>query len=323
MRLSRTARIALAALLPVVAVVELALAEVEKRRVPTDAEWRAAAEAARGAKRPGDAVIVAPHWAGPLGRKAIGEVDPAMINLKIVARSDLDVYPRVLELSDNGRDDPQTKGWKLLEERKFGHASLRVFENPKPQKLLRDLVDELGPETPASKIALVNGAPPVGAAPSEACRWETGASRIPNMAQGPGTPYARWLCPPFDPNWTYVGETVITDLDYMPRRCMFMHPTDLATAVTYPPRRIGTSVVAYVGLHVFTEREGNRSPLHVRIEVGGKEVAHARHKDGDGWLRFEGSTAEFAGQDQPVRVVTWAEGTPQFRVGCVAAQLRN
>lgn len=324
MRLGSSARIALCALLPVVGIVELALAESQKRKVPTDADWHAAATAVRAMKTPTDMVIVAPRWAETLGREAIGEVDKTMIDFRTVGRSDLGAVPRVVELSIRGEDDPETKGWKLVEKRKFGSVEVRVLENPKPDKLVRDLVEELGPDTPAVKLPIPpNGVPLVGVAPIETCRWETTPSRIPNMFQGPPFPPSHFLCPPFEPAWSWVGATVITDLEYVPRRCVFMHPSDRATAVDYPARRIGHKVVAFVGLQVYIERELNKSPVNVRIEVGGKEVAQTKHKDGDGWLRFEGSTAEFAGQTQPVRIVTWADASPQFRVACVAAQLRD
>ncbi len=307
----------LCAALPVVGLVELALAEVQKRKVPTDADWVATANAAKAAKKPGDWVIVAPAWAGPLGRMAIGKVDPSMIDLATVARSDLDTAPRVLELSIRGKDDPQTKGFRLVDEKTFGHVKLRVLENPKADKVVRDLVSEIASAQSVARVNMQSGA-------SEACRWETGGSRIPNLFTGPATPYERWLCPPFDPVWTFVGITTITDLDYNPRRCLLMHPTDNTyTTINYPPGKVGTKVVAYLGIHVYHERELLRPPVHTKISVGGKEIAHAHHKDGDGWLRFEGSTAEFAGQTQPVKIETWVEGISQFRLACVSAQLRE
>lgn len=309
-------QILLCALLPVVGLGELALAQAQARKVPTDADWRAAAAKAKADKKPGDVVVVAPAWAGPLGRKAIGEVDPTMIDLATVAKSDLQTATRVLELSIRGHDDPDTLGFKLLSEQSFGPVKLRTFENPKPDKLVRDLVSELGPNVQVAHVHNTVGA--------EACRWEHGASRIPNLFTGPATPLDRFLCPPYDPSWTFVGVTAITDLSYVPRRCILMHPTENdKTTVTYPPAPIGHKVVAYVGIHVFQERDLGKSPVHARVSVAGKEVAHTLHKDGDGWLRFEGSTAAWAGQNQEVKLETWAEGSAQFRVACMAAQLRD
>ncbi|MBI2392586.1 MAG: hypothetical protein HYV09_23580 [Deltaproteobacteria bacterium] len=305
----------LCAALPLVAVGELALAQAQHAKVPTDADWAAAASAAKAAKKPGDLVIVAPAWAGPLGRKAVGEVDPTMIDLASVARSDLEAVPRVLELSIRGRDDPQTKGWRLTDEKTFGRVKLRTLENPHPDKLVRDLTDAFGPEATVSRVR--DGVP-------EACRWEQGQTRMPGLFGGPSPPVNRFLCSPWDAGWSYVGVTTITDLSYTPRRCLAMHPTDgNVTTVTFPPGPVGKKVVAHVGIHVFLERELGRPPVHARVSIAGKEVAHALHKDGDGWLRFEGSTAQWAGTTQPVTLETWVDGSSQFRLACVAAQLRD
>lgn len=306
----------LCAALPAVGLVELALAQSQRARVPRDDDWRAAAAAASAAKKPGDWVIVSPQWAGPLGRKAIGEVDPKMIDLASVARSDLDTTARVLELSIRNQHDPQTRGWKLVDEKSFGRVKLRTLENPKPEHLVRDLANEIGPNVVVGRLA-PNGI-------LEPCRWENGATRIPNLFQGPGTPIDRFMCPPNDPTWTFVGVTTITDLDYKPRRCILMHPTEnTLTTVRFPAGAIGKKVVAYIGLQVFHERELNKPPVHARISVAGKEVAQVKHKDGDGWLRFEGSTIELAGQSQPVELQTWVDGPSPFRLVCVAAQLRD
>lgn len=306
----------LCAALPAIGLVELALAQSQKRKVPRDDEWRAAASYASSQKKPGDWVIVSPPWAGPLGRKAIGEVNPGLINLASVARSDLDTATRVLELSIRGGRDPQAQGWPLVEERAFGPVKLRILQNPKPERLVRDLVDEIGPDLVVGRQN--------SAGVFEPCRWETGATRMPNLFQGPGTPTERWMCPPNDPAWTFIGVTAITDLDYNPRRCILMHPTEgTTTIVKFPPKAIGTKVVAYVGVHVFQERELNKPPVHARVLVAGKEVAHVKHRDGDGWLRFEGSTSALAGQSHPVELHTTVDGPAPFRLTCVAAQLRE
>lgn len=331
----------LLAVVPLVAVWELVAAQRQHQAVPTDADWRAAASAAAQAKKPGDMIVVAPRWAEPLGRKALLEVahpstsgagaagptptgvtneaifgDRSLVDLRMVGRADFDTTPRVLELSIRGKDDPQLKGFRLVSTQRFGTVELRTFENPRPEKLLRDLVSEIDQTATVQRIAPDGGV--------EVCRWETEASQhIPNLFAGPVPPKKRWLCPPFDPGWSWVAETVITDLDYVPRRCVMMHPTLSTTTIVLPPKPIGQRVVAYVGKHVYVEREKRLAPVHVRISVAGKEVAHRFHQDGDGWARFEGSTAAWAGTAQPVKIELWAEGSPQFRVACVAAELRE
>ncbi len=315
----------LLAVVPLVAVGELIAAERQRRAVPTDADWRNAMAAASAQKRPGDVILVAPRWAQPLGGKGAFETaggaapvasSTTIVDLRTVARPDLETATRVLEVSIRGKDDPQVKGFRLVKTQSFGKVELRTLENPKPDKLLRDLVSEVDETTTATRVA------PDGSV--EPCRFESDVgARMPGLFSGPISARKRWLCPPFDPGWSWFGETVITDHDYVPRRCIMMHPTLSNSTLTFPPRPIGQRVVAYVGKHVFIEREKRLAPVHVRISVAGVEVAHAFHRDGDGWLRFEGSTAAYAGTSQPVKIELWAEGSPQFRLACVAAELRN
>jgi hypothetical protein len=148
---------------------------------------------------------------------------------------------------------------------------------------------------------------------------------MPALFAGPVPPPDRWLCSPFDPGWTFVGTTVSTDLSYTPRRCIYMHPNmDSTTTIELPARPIGKKVVGHVGVDVYAERELKGAPVLARVSVGGKSVAEVHHADGEGWKRFEGSTADLAGQRLPVKLELWAEhGQAQFRVACMAVELRE
>ena len=316
------------AILPVTAVWELVAGEVQHRRVPKRDDWGAAASAAIAAHKPGDVILVSPRWAEQHGRMAVAgfRVPDAttpetaidrFFDVHVAARPDLEIYTRALELSIRGKNDPQTKGWSLVSEQKFGDVALRILQNPAPHALVRDLTDEIDATASVSHVG-PNG--------PQACRWEEGGTQhMPALFAGPVPPPKRFLCPPSDPNWTYVAPTVITDLAYLPRRCIFMHPHEFdVTTIELPPRPIGQRVVAWIGIHVYQERELKFAPILARISVGGKEVASVTHNDGDGWLRFEGSTAEFSGSAQPVKLELWADkGQTQFRTACMAAQLRD
>ncbi|GAC1352177.1 MAG: hypothetical protein NVS3B20_09380 [Polyangiales bacterium] len=325
----RGAAWALVSLLPLTAIVELVVGEVQHRSVPTNSEWEAAVRRALAIKRPGDAIIVAPRWAEPLGRRAFGAISPAPqassgetvgkadYDIHIAGRADLDTVKRALELSIRGNDEPQTTRWRKVSEEKFGHVALRILENPSPQELVRDLVDEVDGTAKVSRVFPTS---------TEPCRFEeAGFQHIPQLFLGPVQPFNRWLCMPYDTNWSFVGPSVITDLNYVPRRCIYMHPHgDGVTTIEFPPRPIGTRVVAYLGLHVYAERELKGADIFARVSGAGKEVAMVRHRDGDGWLRFEGSTAEFAHTSQPVKLETWAlGGLSAQRVMCLSAQLRS
>jgi hypothetical protein len=316
------------AILPVVAIWELFAIGFQHRHVPKTEDWGAAASAAIAVQEPGDVILVSPRWAEQHGRMAVAGFHVSLatvpetpldrfFDVHVAARPDLETYSRALELSIRGKDDPQTKGWSLVSEQRFGDVSLRILKNPAPQKLVRDLTDEIDATASVAHVG-PNGPQP--------CRWEEGGTQhMPALFAGPVPPPNRFLCPPNDPNWTYVGPTVITDLAYVPRRCIFMHPHEHdVTTIELPPKPIGRRVVGWVGIHVYQERELKFAPILARITIGGKEVASVTHHDGDGWLRFEGSTEEFAGQNQPVKLELWADqGLTQFRTACMAAQLRD
>ena len=329
-------RIALLAVLPIGAIAELVAGEVQHGRVPVPSQWSMAASAAIAAKQPGDVILVAPRWAEQHGRMALAGGVPLLtpapgagpawapqdidrfFDVHVAARPDLETARRVLELSIRGKDDPQTRGWRLVSTQAFGDVSLRTLENPHPQRLVRDLSDEIDTRAKVARIS------PDGTI--DACRWEvSGAQHIPNLTAGPVPPVDRWLCSPWDANWTFVAPTVITDLEYAPRRCILMHPIGTqVTTIELPPGPIGHRFVGYVGLHVYVERELVGAPVLARVSIAGKEIAKARHVDGDGWLRFEGSTEEFAGTSQPVKLELWAEnGDAKLRLACMSAQLRD
>jgi hypothetical protein len=334
---SRAALLATLLLLPVTAIGELVAGEVQRRRVPSDDDWRAAAAAALAEKKPGDVIVVAPRWAEGLGRMALSRgqvprVDPqraaapgatllgldGAFDARIAGRSDLDTAVRVIELSAHRADDPATKDFSLEREQRFGALSLRVLRNPHPEVLVRDLTEEIDEKASVRKVPIAGGA-------GESCRWETtGYQHFPAIFGGPVPPAARFSCPPNDPAWSFVGATIISDLSFTPRRCIAMHPLDGARlTVQLPKGRIGKKLVAYMGLHAYAERDLRGPPVHARISVGDRVVAERTHEDGEGWVRFEGATAELAGQEQTITLETWTDRPAGQRFTCIAAQVRE
>ena len=316
---------AMLCVLPGSAVFELALGAWQRAHVPKRNDWGAAAAAAIAAKKdPGDTIIVAPRWSSELGAMALagyavpkvgGAID-ANYDVKVAARADLETTKRALELSIRGKDDPQTKGWTLVSQQKFGDVALRILQNPHPQTLVRDLVDEIDGNAKVTR-ALANGS-------TESCRWDPNQSvEMPGLFSGPETPPNRFVCPPGDPNWSYVGATVITDLDYVPRRCVHVDSDGPPVTIELPAKPIAHSIVAYVGSHVFVERALNHGPYRVRFSIGGQPVLDAMHHDGDGWARAQASTDAFAGQSLPLSIEVRSEDGHWGGGVCFAAQLRD
>ena len=104
---ARTNRWAWAALaVPLAAVVELVAQQVIQARVPTPAQWRAAAAYLRTAKQPGDLVTSAPLWTDPLARQYFADVIP----LADSARPDATRYRRALVATIRGGENPDLRG---------------------------------------------------------------------------------------------------------------------------------------------------------------------------------------------------------------------
>ncbi|MFI5300100.1 MAG: hypothetical protein ACHREM_18590 [Polyangiales bacterium] len=315
-------------ILPLVAFAELYAGRIQDKRVPSHEDWARGADAASRLARPDAStrypIVVAPRWATPVGDMALGgfsalrPASEAVVDTHVTGRSSLETARHVVELSVAGADDPEIKGWKRSHEEHFGPLHVRVLDNPAPAKLLRDLSDEIDP---SAKVMRVD---PSGK--ESACRWETsGPQKILVVFSGPEIPIQRFLCPPYDTGWAFVAPTVITDLAYVPRRCIFMHPEgETKLRISLPPKPIGRRVVAWVGLPYEVERELTKGPVRARIQVAGETVAEVTHFEGDGWKRFEGDSSKFAGQSLPVTIETFVDdGNSGYRQACVAAELRE
>jgi hypothetical protein len=327
-RLRSALRWSVVALLPLVALVEMVVGRWQERRVPTQAEWARAGVLATELARPDAStrlpIVVAPRWATPLGDMSLGglgavrPIDQAIVDTHVTGRSSLETAARVVEISVYGHDDPEIARWHVARSDRFGALTVRVLDNPAPARLLRDLSDEIDPTASVSRVD------PAGNA--KKCDWQAaGAQKAFALFAGPMAPLQRFSCPPNDPNWTFVAPTVITDLDYVPRRCIFMHPDrDQITRVELPPRPIGRRIVAWTGLPYLAERELKLAPYHAAIAVDGHRVAEVTHVDGDGWKRFEGDTSQYAGKTGAITIDTWVDGGASvMRQACVAAEVRE
>src|SRR5690606_31423582 len=102
-------------------------------------------------------------------------------------------------------------------------------------------------------------------------------------------------------DWSFVGVTVIEDQGYRPRRCIWAHPASRGTLeIHFEAVTLGTTLRGYGGLPWLFEREWHGTPIELEVLVGGESVGTWEHRDGEGWKRFELSTAAFAGKQLPV-----------------------
>ncbi|MEM9074492.1 MAG: hypothetical protein AAGE52_38715, partial [Myxococcota bacterium] len=156
-------------------------------------------------------------------------------------------------------------------ERSFGSVHVRRFDLG-PSSVEYDLVDQIR----AARVTIGE----------RNCRW--GPARISNggLWQGPLWPRQRHFCGP--QQWLWVGETIIEDLDFQPRRCIWQHPAQgevVSSAFSDVP--IGERLVLYAGLYYPHERELTRPPVTARVLVNDVEIGRLVHADGDSWKRVE------------------------------------
>lgn len=93
---------------------------VQKARVPSRADWQAAAAFVRAEFRPGDLIAIAPRWAEPLGRAELGDLMP----LSMIGRADGRRYGRIFELSIRGAHAEDVAGLSAESKKRFGRVEL-------------------------------------------------------------------------------------------------------------------------------------------------------------------------------------------------------
>ncbi len=266
-------------LVPLWAAVELVLGFTSAARAPAFDDYAVLVAPVDALAQPGDVVVMAPRWAEPPLRRALGD---ARMPLEDVARPSLEAYPAAIEISLLGQRDPALEGWPVAEVREAGDFVVRRLTNPGHTPTLVDFVSLLGPE--AAEVSF-DGRP---------CRW----SSMPPLAGGlgghPTFPRQRFDCgsPFFN-----VGVTVIADQEFRPRRCLWAHPpASGALRITFSGVALGQRIVGHGGLYWMIEREQKGAPIALRVEVAGEELGRVVHLDGEGWKRFELPLGAHAGR---------------------------
>ena len=255
---------------------------------PSAAEWSALKRVVAVQVAPGTLVLVAPDWAEPNARLALGSL---LMPLEHIARPDESAFERALEISILGQSSPELRGWSLEGEREEGPFVLRRWQNPEPVPVLYDFLAQLGPA--AASVRVLQGGS------SEPCPYGTGKVTNGDLGGHPTFPRRRFNCGGAE--WSMVGVTVIEDQQYRPRRCIWAHPSSRGTLeVHFEAVPIGQAIRGHGGLPYLFEREWHGTPVELEVLVGGESIGTYRHADGEGWKSFELSTAARAGQTLPV-----------------------
>jgi hypothetical protein len=263
-----------AALIPLGGIAELSAQLYVAHRAPRFDDWAAVVEPLASLRQAGDLVVVAPRWAEPAARRALGDEAMPMADL---GRADTSRFSTAVEISILGERAPDLRGWREIGRGTAGPFALRRLENPSPSPVRLDFVDALSPER--ASVRFGSNADP--------CPW---SDRAPVLAGGlgghPTFPPERFQCPggPF----FNVGPTIIADQDFLPRRCLWAHPPARGELVIrYDDVPLAAVIAGHGGMYWMIERERAGAPVSLAVRVDGEELGVVVHHDGEGWRPFE------------------------------------
>ena len=106
--------------------------------------------------------------------------------------------------------------------------------------------------------------------------------------------------------------SVISDLDNLPRRCIYAAPVAGApTRIEFRDVHFGATLHGHHGLWNLVERDLSGPIVRLRFITGDSILATLEHRDGDGWAGFELDTSALAGQTGELTAEVSSEQGPQ------------
>ena len=283
---------------PLAGLVELGAQLWSSRRPPAFDDWSSIVAPVNAMKQPGDLLVIAPPWADPAARRALGD---ELMPLRDVARPDVTRYAHALEISILGQRAEELVGWEEEGRGAHGKFLLRRLKNPAPARVIYDFVDHARP--PEADVR--------GTEPALTCTWNPRATVAAGGLGGhPTFPAQRFECP--GGVFFNVGVTVIADEEFRPRRCLWSHPFARGEIVTrFHDVPLGQVIRGHSGLYWIIEREKRGAPITLTVRVNGDTVGQTVHKDGDGWAGFEFPLGAHAGAEKAE--VEFAVSTSAYR----------
>lgn len=304
-RIARASWIALLAF----ALVEVGAHAATRARVPDPGDWRDAAAFVRAEWRARDLVTVAPAWADPLLRQALGD----RVDLAMAGRSDTAAYARLWALvirdarvSDAPASEPEVT-------RSFGPVTVKRWKLPAPT-VGYDFVARV--RDADVRLVARDG--------ERACPWSRfRPPRGGGLGFGVLDPAERFACDT-RPGAPWVAAVVMEDLDLQPRHCVRQAPAGAASPVhvRYRDVPLAAGILFHGGLYYEDERMREGGPVIARVRVDGEVAATMTHVDGDGWKRMWVATPGRAGRRGEVAIEVTA-ARPRKRSFCWAASVRT
>ncbi len=287
-------------LVPGFGVAELAAHWVFSERAPEASEWRALAAPLAKLAQADDLVLVAPEWAEPLARHALGE---RFFPGSAVARADERSFSRAVEISALGERHESTRAWRVASEHDSGRFTLRVLQNPAPERPTYRFLDHVAPESLSVSVS--------GDGADTPCSFDASARPVAGGLHGNlAFPAQRFRCSA-RPN-EFVGVTIADDQNYRPRRCIWAHThASGALRLEFRDVPLGRRIRGYGGSSFFLMRDG-ASAVELSVYVGGERLGTHRHEDERGFTPYVFETGKFAGTTQSVRFEVRSVASREF-----------
>jgi hypothetical protein len=253
------------------------------RRVP-EADWVAARLFVTSRSTPEDLVAFAPTWADPLGRMYFG---PAVATVAREGRPDEARFPRAYEVSLRGAHLPALADWTREDVSRFGGVTVTTLRNPAPVSILEDLVSLVGAGSPRIRVSRVDGNR------ESECSYGHGSVQSGGLGYGPAIPGNRFSCP----GGGFVGVSVVADLDYVARQCIFAPPSGGGVLrLRFSEVAFGDMLRGHHTLYVEAERGKTGAPVSLAFKTDSTPLGTVFHRDGDGWKPFGFDTGQLKGQ---------------------------
>lgn len=287
-------------LVPALGVVELAAHQFFAGRAPEAAEWQALSAPLSQLVEAEDLLLVAPEWASPLARRALGD---RFFDVAAVARADERSFRRAVEISALGERNEATRGWRVASEVESGRFTLRVLENPSLEPPSYRFLDHVTPESLSVSVAEDGVDTPCSFEPR--ARVHTGGLHG-NLA----FPSQRFRCGARQHE--FVGITIADDQDYRPRRCIWAHaPAGGVLRLEFRDVPLARRVRGYLGSSFFLTRDGGPG-VELSVHVAGERIGGQRHHDERGFSPYSFDTGKFAGTTRTLRFEVRAEASREF-----------
>jgi hypothetical protein len=296
--------------LPLLSLAELTAHRHFRKTAPTSDDWQNLEPVVGQMRHASELVVVSPAWAEPLLRQALGD---RLMPIELLARADDETLGRAIEVSFGSAQNRRFATWREIERKNSGPFLLRVLENPQTESVRTRLIDWVHPPD----LQVFEG--PQG--DPQACSFTTrGRVSTGGLGGDPTLGAVRYACPSGEPY--IVTVTTIDDQDFLPRRCIWAHPTPLGPlTLLFRNVWLGTKLVGHAGLPWLISRDGVGTPVRLEAKFEGTLLGRVVIEDTEGWMRFEWATTSNRDQHGDLELVVSSE-RPDNRRFCFTLESR-